>query len=56
MTLEGAAWIWQQGVDFGFKAGVGVGLVAGLALAWLWGRFTRAKARARIETTQRRPR
>jgi hypothetical protein len=23
-------------VGFGFKAGLGVGLVAGLGLAWLW--------------------
>lgn len=39
MTLEHVALIWQSGVDFGFKAGVGVGIAVGLLLAWLWGRW-----------------
>lgn len=44
MTLEHVALIWQSGVDFGFKAGVGVGLVAGVLLAWLC-RWARSRAR-----------
>lgn len=37
MTLEHVASVWQNGVSFGFKAGVGVGIAVGLLLAWLWG-------------------
>lgn len=44
MTLEHVALVWQQGVGFGFKAGVGVGLIAGLILSWLW-RQARSRTR-----------
>ena len=37
MTLEHVALLWQNGVDFGFKAGVEVGL------AWLWSWATRRR-------------
>ncbi|ADH62457.1 hypothetical protein Mesil_0524 [Allomeiothermus silvanus DSM 9946] len=43
MTLEHVALVWQQGVGFGFKAGVGVGLVGGLAIAWLWRWWTQRR-------------
>lgn len=45
MSLEHVTLVWQSGVDFGFKAGIVVGLAVGLILAWLWGRWRQQRQR-----------